>query len=230
MTTRAALHDRIFWTLVIASLCAMAPGAGMMNHMVAAVVDKGFSQTLAANIASVSMLLGVVWTLGGGFLVDKVNTARINVPFQLLSAFGVLLFSMVTPGFGGVALLFLAYSLQGLGLTAGRPMNTYFQTRFFGLRCFGEISALQSAPLSIAMGLTAPLMGWIYDSTHSYQIAFMIMIAGLLLAAGLFLTLGRYRFAVAPPRTDVAVHAEEIVAAPAGYGEPIDPERLLATG
>lgn len=196
MTAGEAVRDRVFWTLVIASICAMAPGAGLMNHLVAAVVDKGFSQTLAASVGSFSMLLGVIWTMLGGWAADRVQSARINVPFQLFSALGMFLFSIVTPVVGGVALLFVAYSLQGLGLTAGRPMQTYFQTRFFGMRCFAEISAIQSAPLSIAMGLAAPLMGWIYDTTHSYQLAFTISIVGLLIAAGLFLTLGHYRFAI----------------------------------
>ena len=202
MTAGEAVKDRVFWTLVIASICAMAPGAGLMNHLIAAVVGKGFSQTLAANVASLAMLTGVAWTLLGGYLVDRVATARVNVPFQLLSAVGFFLFSIVTVGSGGVPLLIAAYSLQGLGLTAGRPMQTYFQSRFFGLRCFGEISALQSAPLSLSMGLAAPLMGWIYDTTRSYQLAFTISIVGLVIAAGLFMTLGRYRYSATGPSAE----------------------------
>lgn len=211
LTAHEALRDRVFWTLVVASICAMAPASGMVNHMVAAVVEKGFTQTLAANLASVAMVCGVAWTLLGGYLVDKVPTARINIPFQLLSAFGVLLFSLVTPAFGGVALLLVAYNLQGLGLTAGRPMSTYFHSRFFGFRAFGEITALQTVPLTIGMGLSAPLMGWIYDTTHSYQIAFTIMIAGLLISAGLYMTLGRYRFSVSPAAIEPILDAEEVI-------------------
>ncbi|MEI9964975.1 MAG: MFS transporter [Caulobacteraceae bacterium] len=210
-----AVRDKAFWILAVAAILGMAPGAGMMSHMVAAVVDKGFSQTLAANITSLSMMLGIVWTLLGGFLVDKVQTAKVNIPFLLASAVGVLLFAIVSPMTGGVLLLVVAYSLQGMGLTAGRPMTTYFQTRYFGLRSFAEIAATASAMLSISMGFTPLIMGEIYDHTHSYNWGFAIMGGGMLLSALMFLTLGRYRYSanampLPPPETaDEAVNPLE---------------------
>ena len=221
MNIKQALRDRVFWILAVAAVVGMAPGAGMMSHMVAAVVDKGFSQTLAANITSLSLMLGVVWTLLGGYLVDKVPTAKINIPFLVATIVGVALFVVVTPAMGGVVLLVVAFSLQGLGLTAGRPMNTYFQTRFFGLRSFTEITATASAMLAISMGVTPLIMGEIYDRTHSYNWGFAIMAGGLALSAVLFLTLGRYRYSAdalpptLPPETadEVANPLENAVAA-----------------
>lgn len=221
MTAGEALKDRAFWILVVASICAMAPGAGVMNHLIAAVVGKGFSQTVAANVATFAMLLGVGWTLLGGYLVDRVPTAKINVPFQLLTALGFILFSVVTPAFGGLAVLLIAYSLQGLGITAGRAMGTYFQSRFFGLKNFGEITAIQSAPLSLSMGLTAPLMGWIYDTTHSYQLAFVICIVGLLIAAALFMLLGRYRYSATGPGPGAIEEFVQAVAVAKPSGAPL---------
>ena len=51
------------------------------------------------------------------------------------------------------------------GLPAG---TNYLQTRFVGMRSFGEAFAMQVVAQGIAMALTPPLFGMIYEWTGSY--------------------------------------------------------------
>jgi hypothetical protein len=105
---------------------------------------------------------------------------------------------VVTPVFGGVVLLTLALSLNSLAVSAARPMGTYFNTRFFGLKAFTEIYGIQSALQAMSMAVMPPLFGVIYDSTHSYNLAFSITIGGLVLTSAIYLFLGPYRYATNP--------------------------------
>lgn len=207
MTSGQAMRDRTFWLLVLASVLAGAPGSGMMTHMVAAIMERGFSQTTAANVLSAAMLVGVAGTLTGGFIVDRFQTAKVNIPFSLSSAAGVFLLWSVSASFGGVPLLIAAMALHWAAFSAALPMGSYFRTRYFGLRSFTEISGFQSAILAISMGFAPPLIGRIYDQTHSYDMAFALMIGGALCAAAVYLVLGPYRYAANAEATPMAAPA-----------------------
>jgi MFS family permease len=214
MTAGQALKDRTFWLIVAAAIFGMAPVAGMLTHMVAAMMDKGFTQDMASWLLSLSLLFGIVGTMLGGYFVDKVQSAKVNIPFALAVGVAWLLFWIVTPAFGGVSLLLLALAFNGTAFAASRPMATYFQTRFFGIRSFGEINGIQMATLAIAMGCSPPLIGLAYDRLHSYDLVYVVTIAGSLLAAFIYFILGPYRYSAGVPQT--ATELTETAPSPLG--------------
>jgi len=162
---------------------------------VAALIGKGFSQTTAVGMTSVAMLTGLGGTIVGGILVDRFHTAKVAVPFALASAVGAVLLLFVTSKWGGVPMLVVAVALGGFAFAAARPMGTYFQTRFFGLKSFTEILAVQFTFTNIITSAAAPLVGLIYDRTHSYQLVFVLMIVVPLISAIIWLILPKYRYA-----------------------------------
>jgi MFS family permease len=101
---------------------------------------------------------------------------------------------IVTPSYGGNAVLVVAMALGGFTFAAYRPMGTYFQTRFFGLGSFTEIISFQFMMTNPISAFSAPLVGVIYGRTHSYHIAFMLMAISPLLAAFVWLVLPKYRY------------------------------------
>jgi MFS family permease len=194
MTAAEIRRDGTFWLIVLLAVITGGLSQGMMTHVVAAMTDKGFTPAVAAAVLSASTLAGLAGTFAGGFAVDYFRTARPVSGFALLSAVGALLFALVKASFGGLPLLVAAMALQGAATAAVRPIATYLQTRFFGLRAFAEANAIQIVFQGIAMAAAPPLFGMIYDKTGSYEPVYWTMVAGALAASVIYLLLGPYRF------------------------------------
>jgi MFS family permease len=194
MSIWEALSDRVFWLITLNALLGLAVFVGMAPHMVAALIGKGFSQTTAVGMTSVAQIIGIGGTLLGGYLVDRVQTAKIAVPFTLASALGAVLLLNVTSSSGGFPVLATAIALGGFAFAAARPMGTYFQTRFFGLRSFTTILSVQFFFTNVITAYSPRLMGQIYDQTHSYRISFIMMIAAPLFSTLIWLILPKYRY------------------------------------
>lgn len=194
MALGEALQDWVFWLTTAAVMFGMLIATGMTAHMIPALIGKGFSQTFAAEMTSLFLLAGIGGSLVGGYAVDRFQTAKVGAPFSLLAAVGAFLLMIVTPSYGGNAVLVVAMALGGFTFAAYRPMGTYFQTRFFGLGSFTEILSFQFMITNPVSAFSAPLVGVIYGRTHSYHIAFMLMAISPLLAAFVWLVLPKYRY------------------------------------
>ncbi len=194
MTLKQALHDGVFWLITPASMAGMVIATGMTAHMIPALIGKGFSQTFAAEMTSLSMVVGIGGSLAGGHLSDRFPTARVAVPFSLISAAGALMLMEVTAAHGGPPVLILGMALGGFALGAYRPMGQYFQTRFFGLGSFTEIASFQYMIINPVSAFSAPIIGALYGSMHSYRIAFLLMAVSPLIAGAVWLVLPKYRY------------------------------------
>jgi cyanate permease len=194
MTISEALKDPVFWLMTLAAFIGLFIFNGMFPHIVPALVGRGFSQTTVVALQSSAILVSFAGALVGGWAVDRFQTAKIAAPISLAASLGAILTLLVSPSFGGVPLLGAILILAALSFSALFPMGMYFATRFFGLASLTEIVAVQFAITNIFAGLGAPLFGWIFDRTHSYDMVFMIT-AGLNLAVALiWLALPKYRF------------------------------------
>jgi MFS family permease len=195
MTISQVLRDWVFWMIVLAGVVGIALTGGMMTHMIAALIGKGFTQTQAASLTTLGMLVGVPGLVLGGWLVDGYHTTKVAAPFNLLAAAGAVLLYIVTASFGGMPMLIGSVCLSWFAMSAHRPMATYFHTRFFGLRAFTEVTGVQFTILGPITAASAPIVGLIFDRTHSYDPVFILMIIAPLLSGVVWLVLPRYRYA-----------------------------------
>lgn len=194
LTISQALRDRVFWLTIVGVMAGMVVLTGMVPHMIPALIGKGFTQTQAVATSSMGMLAGLVGNLAGGYLADRYHTAKVAAPFALISALGALLLLKVTSTYGGWPMLVAAVGMGWFCFGAYRPLGTYFQTRFFGLKSFNEIAAVQFTIVNPVSAFAAPLIGNIFDRTHSYDIAFYMMAASGVIAAAVWMLLPRYRY------------------------------------
>jgi MFS family permease len=210
MSIGEAWRDKVFWLMLGGGLVSMVVANGVMANTIAAMTDKGFSQKTVGGFMSIGTIVGLGGVALGGYLMDKVQTAKIGVPFHVITALGAFLLMIVTPQLGGKPMLFAAIALGGFSMAAALPMTGYFLTRFFGLKSYAEIYGFMSMIQAFCMGVSAPAVGWIYDTTHSYTIAFAAQIVASLISAAVFLILPAYRFSAdigampAPPKTGTA--------------------------
>jgi len=185
---------RIFWLIMLTAVLGGGLNAGLTAHIIAAITDKGFTATTAAGVLSAATLAGLAGTLVAGFAMDHFRTARILSMFGLTAAVGCLLFAVANASFGGLALLIAGLAMQRAAMAGLGPGTTYMLTRFVGMRSFGETFAMQVVVQGMAMGITPPLFGMIFDSTGSYALVYAIVIGGAAAGALVYLVLGPYRY------------------------------------
>lgn len=195
MTIWEALHDWVFWLTTLSAFIGLFVFNGMFPHLIPALVGKGFSQTTVVALQSSSIVVAFAGALIGGWAVDRFQTAKIAAPISLIAALGAFLTYLVTPSFGGIPLLAAILILGALSFNALFPMGQYFATRFFGLKSLTEIIAVQFMITNLFAGLGAPLFGWIFDKTHSYDTVFLITAALNLAVAFVWFVMPKYRYA-----------------------------------
>ncbi len=193
MTIKDALRDPVFWLSTLAAFIGLFIFNGMFPHIVPALVGKGFSQTTVVELQSSSILVAFAGALVGGWAVDRFQTAKIAAPISLIASVGAILTLLVSPSFGGVPLLGAILILGSLSFNALFPMGNYFATRFFGLGSLTEIVSVQFMVTNIFAGFSAPLFGWIFDRTHSYDVVFMITAGLNLVVAVIWLVMPKLR-------------------------------------
>jgi MFS family permease len=194
LTPAEIRRDRAFWLVVLAAVLCSGLNAGLTAHIIAAVADKGFSQATAAGVLSAATFIGLAGTLAVGVAMDYFRTAKVMAIFALLMSVGALVFGLSSAAAGGLALLVVGLGIQRIGFHAMMPGTSYMQTRFVGMRSFGEAFAMQVVALSIGMAFAPPLFGMIYDRTGSYEAMYWIVAGGALAGACVYLALGPYRY------------------------------------
>jgi MFS family permease len=206
LTAAEARRSKTLWLLIAASVISGAPTMGWLPHLLAFAVGRGFSQGVAVNTLSIAALGSAVVPLLSGYLVDRVSTARIFVPFALASAAGYCFQMVCSAQFGGLPMLMIGAALASVSLTAQSALNSYFYTRFFGLKAFAETYGIHMGLVNMSSGLAPPLIGMLFDRTGSYSATLVLAMIGQVLAAGVFMILGPYRYAAS---RDVRGHQVE---------------------
>ena len=195
MTAREVFRTGTYWLIIVAILFAAVPGNGLMTFLVAVLGERGFTAANAATYLSVFTIAGAIGTIVGGFILDRIDTVKVSVPFTLCSVVSFVILAQVSAAKGGVPLLYLAAALFGFSFGAHRPMGQFFHTRYFGLRSFTTVFAVQMALMALLFGFAAPVTGRIREATGSYDVVIWATVAGLCISALIYLMLGPYRFA-----------------------------------
>jgi sugar phosphate permease len=188
------LRDGVFWALLFAALVGMFVGNGMISNIPTSLMEHGFTLKTIGVVDSMATLAGIPGLLLAGWLMDKIPSAKLAAPFQLLLALSAWLTMIVTPSLGGAPLLIAARALYMFAFATSLPMSAYFMTRFFGLKSYATSYGFMSAIQAVCIGFAPPLMGYLRERTGSYDIGYEAWAAAAILAAVVFALLPRYRF------------------------------------
>ena len=194
MAFAEVLRDKVFWLLLIGGLVSISTGSGMLANIPASLIDRGFKLQTIGNIDSAALLAGIPGVLLAGYLMDKIHSPKVAVPFHVLTALAAFLFMIVTPTQGGQPMLLAARCLFNFAFTASLPISAYLMTRFFGLKAYAAIYGLIAGIGALGASAAPVVFGRIYDVTHSYRIGYEAWAAAALVAALVYLILPRYRF------------------------------------
>jgi MFS family permease len=212
MTIAQVRQTPTFWLINLATMAGNITATGLLPHLVALVLSRGMSAQTAVTALTVHTVAIPAGQFCGGVWLDQAKTARVAAPFAIVALIGLLVLAWASPHSGGAMVLLAGAGLLGFGNGAKRSMNTYFFTRFFGLRALAEVSGWSLAITSMLLAPAPLLFGVIYDRTKSYNGALWVLGLGLALAVAFYLMLGPYRYAASIGRNPAAAPntAEEL--------------------
>jgi predicted MFS family arabinose efflux permease len=187
----AAARTRQFWLLLAVYAICGFNDFFVTTHVVAFAQDRGVDAFLAGNLLALMGLTGLIGVVAGGALSDRAGPVwPTALAFAArVAVFGLLAVDQSTLSVAAFALVFGATFL----VTA--PLTVVFVLQSFGLRHLGALSGLITMVHQIFGGLGAYLGAALFDATHSYDAAFLVMLIMSLLALVLTLLLAPARSA-----------------------------------
>jgi len=195
-----------FWLINLATMSGNLTFTGLLPHMVPLAMSRGMSVQVAVTALSMQTLCTPIGQFAGGFVLDRVPSARrAAMPFALTALVGVLLIAFAPHNGGGAPWLLVGAAVLGFGNGAKRSMNSYFFTRYFGMKTLAETSGLSIAASALVLAPAPLLFGYIFDKTKSYDLVLATIVGGLVIATLCYGLLGPYRYSVdARTRLDAA--------------------------
>ena len=169
-----------FWGVVFTFGLMAGTFGGFNVHLFLYYTELGINEYWATIILSFTSAIAIASKPMFGLLIDRVNP-RVATMFSCACCLGAMIcFSL----FSSFALLFLAGALFGLGFGGMVPVRAAIVSRLFSIdqyaRAYGSLR-LCMFPMTISW---MPLIGYIYDTTGSYEPAFK-MFAGLFAVAAI---------------------------------------------
>lgn len=184
-TLRQAMRTFTFWLLAVGWVLFATGQMGVFGHLVLYLVDAGFTKGVAAATLGA---IGVVSSGGRilfGNISDRIGRARTIVISLIFSAAGVLLLLAVSdPSRHWV--LYVQVPCFGIAFGARGPITAVMMSEMYPGRALGAIYGAVTLGAGLG-GLIGPwLVGYLFDQTGSYDLAFRIAASTILLPCLLF--------------------------------------------
>lgn len=178
---KQAIKTTTFWLLIATFGVNYIIAGGFNLHIHPFLTDIGLTNEAASALMGMMIFFTLPSRFFGGLFADRVPKDRIQ--YLLTLAF---LFQIVGLGtyllFKNVPAAYVLLACHGLSSGAVAPLTIIVMGRYFGRKAFGSILGTTVALLS-PLGMLAPVFyGWVFDTTGSYNNAFITALA-LVLAA-----------------------------------------------
>jgi MFS family permease len=159
-----------FWMVFVLYICL---GFSLMSpsiHIVPHATDLGISAPIAANILAVMGFAGIPGGILLGGIADKIGNRKVYIISFILMVIG--LFGLVPAR--EVWLLFLLGALVNFGGSGGGTCESTFVAELFGIKEHGSIFGLANMGFVVGAAIGPFILGYIFDATSSYQLAFLV--------------------------------------------------------
>jgi MFS family permease len=183
-TLRKAVRTLRFWSMTLV-MAMVAMGLFLLSvHLVAYLVDRGYSPMLAASVMGLQGLINVIGSLVGGVLADRLGREK-------TVTLGILLFigCIVLLNIGGLvistSILYGFAILFGLGYGMFFPALMASVADLFQGKHFGSILGFIMLSGYFGGAVGAWIGGFFFDLTHAYQLNFLVAGAVMLASAAL---------------------------------------------
>ena len=174
-TSQEILTSKAFWIPVMALIPINAAFGGVQFNLGAYMADLGHDQSLAAKLIAVTSVMMISGKLFFGAMGDRVDHRKLYWIMTVLIVVALLFYE----GSPEKLDLVIAAGIQGFATGGVMPMMGIIYSARFGTRSFGKV--LGYVNLVIMLGSFGSIFsGWVFDRTHSYDMAFWFFIALIL--------------------------------------------------
>jgi MFS family permease len=183
-TVSKAVRSFRFWALTFV-MAMVAMGLFVVSvHLVAYLLDKGYSSILAASVMGLQGLINVIGTLLGGMLADRIGREK-TVTLGMFMFIGCIVLLSIG---GFVVSTFFVYGFAiffGIGYGMAFPALMAAAADLFQGKHFGSILGVIMLSGYFGGAIGAWLGGFLFDLTHAYRWNFLVAGALMLTSAAL---------------------------------------------
>jgi len=169
-TLKEGLKTRTFWMLLIYTFCIEFAFSTIPVQEMPHLINVGISEKLAALTMAGYALVSLVGRLFISWLGDTYSKKRLLIVSAAMQAIGFFIYANISSPWMIIPFIVL----YGPGFGATTPLLPAIQADYFGIRSFASIRGMMSIGYAVP-GIIAPVFaGWIFDTYHSYTIAFQL--------------------------------------------------------
>ena len=171
---REAMNTVQFWLATFVFLCFGFVAYGLTVHMVPHITRLGIPEISAASVLSVSGGVGIIGNFVlGGLVGDRIGNRKTFIIGIVLMIAGL---AWLVPA-KELWMFYLFAVILGLAFGGMGTSESPLAARLFGLTSHGLIYGVMAMGFTAGGALGPVIMGYIYDVTESYRIAFLVCIA-----------------------------------------------------
>jgi OFA family oxalate/formate antiporter-like MFS transporter len=207
-TVRQAMRTRVYWLMIVAQAVTGLVAPVMSIHSIPFLTDPqpggmGIDAVQAAGMMSIWVAASLPSRFIFGNIADRMSYKYLHfilVGSYLLQAIGVFIYLQS----GTLTSVYIWFVLYGIGQGAPMTVNPLMRARYFGRKSFGSIAGISRAFIT-PVGVLGPIYaGWIYDTTGSYETAFVQFAIALAVSS----VLAIFLFPPAPPEEVTGIYGK----------------------
>ncbi|HVN21713.1 MAG TPA: MFS transporter [Dongiaceae bacterium] len=179
-----ALRSSNFWLIVAGCTLTIGAIGAVTQHLILFLLGKGYTLRSASHVSSALLISSLAGRVIVGYFADRYSRKNVMALFYLALALAIpLLLAAERP-----ATLWAFALLYGFTMGADYMLIPLVTADCFGLAFLGKILSLIIMGYSIGQWFAPWLIGKIFDSRHTYNLAWVIMSAAAAVGAALIYT------------------------------------------
>jgi len=179
LPVRKAIRTLNFWLLLVGSTLTISAIGTVISHFILFLKDGGYSASWASRALSLLLVSSLAGRVLVGHVADRFSRKNVMALFYLILALAIP-FLFVRHNSAVVYVFAVAF---GFAMGADYMLIPLVAADCFGLSSLGKLLALTIMADSLGQTFGPVMAGHIFDTRHSYNLAWGIITAGGILGA-----------------------------------------------
>ena len=183
-TVREVVGSSTFWRLLVVASFTMFASSSVVLHRLPNFIDRGLDAQLVASSIGIEVAVAGASIFTMGYLAERKPARYLSGAAFVVSGVAISLTIFAdTP-----LLLFLSMGAYGIGVSGNQLLRDYIWAEYFGRQHLGSIRGIVNPVVLAFSAAGAPLAGYVWDVTGSYNSLWWVSV-GLVVVAAILLFL-----------------------------------------